>query len=176
MNRTHVNVGIALCLVALAATLRVLPHLDNFAPITVVAIFGGALLPRRLGVLVPLAAMVLTDMVIGMHDLILVTWGSYVLIAFGSGIALKRLSFGKVLAVALSGSVFFFVTTNFAVWLTSGMYAHTLAGLSQCFALAVPFFRSSLMSDIAYSSVLFGLYGLALRAGVKVAGMRTKEA
>lgn len=171
MTRTQLNIGIAICLVALAAAFRILPHPDNFAPMAAVAIFGGALLPRRVGVLVPLMAMVLTDLIIDMHDLVLVTWGSYALIALASSLVLKKSSFGKILAMTLGGSVFFFVTTNFAVWLMSGMYTRTLAGLQQCFVLALPFFRGTLMGDLFYTAALFGLYALAVQASDKVIGV-----
>lgn len=163
MNRT--NAGIAATLILLAATLRLLPHPENFAPITAVAIFGGALLPRRLAVVAPLAAIIVTDLIIGMHDLIPVTWGSFALIALASNVWLKKPTFLRGAGMALASSFFFFVTTNFAVWLTSGMYDRTLAGLAQCFALAVPFFRNTLISDLIYTGVLFGLYAFAVQAG-----------
>lgn len=168
MNRT--NVSIAVTLVLLAATLRLLPHPENFAPITAVAIFGGAMLSRRLGVFVPLAAIIVTDMIIGLHDLIPVTWGSFALIALTSNVWLKKPTLPKGAALALGSSLFFFVTTNFAVWLTSGMYDRTLAGLARCFTLALPFFRNTLTSDLIYTGALFGLYAFAVQAGERLAG------
>jgi hypothetical protein len=165
MNRDRLNFGIALCLVILAAAIRLLPHPDNFAPIAAVAIFGGALLPRRYALTVPLAAMVLTDLVIGMHDLILVTWGSYLLIALASNAWLKKPSLKRGVFLTLGSSLFFFATTNFAVWLFDGMYPHTLAGLAECFTLALPFFRNTLMSDAVYTAGLFGIYALSTARG-----------
>ncbi len=172
MTRNQFNIGIALCLIFLAATLRLLPHPDNFAPITAAAIFGGAFLPRRYALTVPLAVMILTDLVIGLHDVILVTWGTYALIALASNIWLKKPSFGRAAVLALASSLFFFLTTNFAVWLVSDMYPHTLAGLAGCFTLALPFFRGTLTSDVIYTTVLFGVYALAKPAGEWLIGQR----
>lgn len=165
MSKTKLYLGIALGLILLAAILRLAPHPPNFAPIAAVAIFGGAMLPRRYGVAVPLAAIIATDLIIGLHNLVLVTWGSYALIALASSVWLKdKLTFVRGATMALGASLFFFVTTNFAVWLTSGMYERTWAGLTQCFTLAIPFFRNTLASDLIYTATLFGLYALAVKA------------
>lgn len=39
-------------------------------------------------------------------------------------------------------------------------YPHTLEGLIQSYTMALPFFRNSLISDIAYTIILFGGYEL----------------
>ena len=55
-------------LILAAAASRLLPHPPNFTPIGAVALFGGACLAdKRLAFLVPLAAMFLSDLVIGLH-------------------------------------------------------------------------------------------------------------
>ena len=167
MKSSTLNTVIAITLVLLGVVLRVLPHPANFAPIAAIAIFGGAVLPRKLAVLVPLGAMILSDAVIGFHNLILVTWGCYAFIALMSHMMLKKRSITTTGVFAVSSSLLFFSVTNFAVWVWSGMYTHTLAGLSQCFILALPFFRNTLLSDIIYTAVLFGLYAFAVQmAGV----------
>lgn len=161
--RWEPHIVIALCLVLAVAGMRLLPHPANFAPVAAVSIFGGAILPRRVAIWVPLGAMMLSDAVIGFHNLIPVTWGSYALIALASSRWLRKPTILKTAALTISGSIFFFVVTNFAVWLTSGMYARTWNGLAQCFTLALPFFRNTALSDIVYTAALFGIYALATR-------------
>lgn len=161
VNKTQLNVVIACGLISLAVLLRILPHPDNFAPIAAVAIFGGAVLPRRFAVLTPLGAMVISDLVIGLHNLILVTWGSYALIALASSLWLRKRTFARTATLTVGSSLFFFFTTNFAVWAFGTMYPHTVAGLIQCFTMALPFFRNTLLSDALFTSSLFGLYALA---------------
>lgn len=169
VDKRRIFIGIALVLILLAVVLRLAPHPPNFAPIAAVAIFGSALLPRRLGLVVPLAAIIATDLAIGTHDLIIVTWGSYALIALASSLWLKkRLSFIRGAVLTLSASIFFFAITNFAVWLTSGMYERTWAGLAQCFTLALPFFRNTLASDLIYTAALFGVYVLATSVSLRL--------
>ena len=161
MSKRNINLLIALALIALAVSLRVLPHPANFAPIAAIAIFGGAILPRRAAIWLPLGAMIISDLIIGWHNLIPITWGCYVLIALTSSYWMKKPSFGRGLALVMSSSVFFFVLTNFGVWVWSGMYAHSLSGLAQCYSLALPFFRNTALSDLVYTGALFGIYALA---------------
>lgn len=168
MKKSTAHLLIAVSLITLALTVRLLPHPANFAPVAAVAIFGGAILPRRLAVAVPLAAMVISDMFIGLHDLVLLTWGSYVLFALVSSHWLRpKLTVLRGAGLALGSSITFFVVTNFGVWLTSGMYAHTWSGLARCFYLALPFFRNTVLSDLIYTGLLFGAYTLAIRLSKK---------
>lgn len=168
MKQKHINLAIALCLIVLAISLRILPHPANFAPVAAVAIFGGAILPRRLAIWTPVAAMAASDLVIGLHNLVALTWGCYALIALASSYFLKKPSFKRGLALTISGSLFFFFVTNFAVWLWGGMYERTWAGLIQCFTMAIPFFRNTALSDLIYTGALFGAYFAAIRLSARL--------
>ena len=54
-------------LIFVAALTRVIPHPPNFSPIEAVALFGGAYFAKRhWALLVPLAAMFLSDLVLGL--------------------------------------------------------------------------------------------------------------
>jgi len=164
-KQARFNLALALCLVVACVSMRLLPHPANFAPVAAVAIFGGAVLPRRLALWLPALAMILSDAVIGFYDyrIMFVVWSCYALTALASGKWLKKTSATRVTLMALAGSVFFFAATNFAVWLWSGMYAHTLSGLGQCYFMALPFFRNTILSDLFYTVTLFGLYAFATR-------------
>jgi hypothetical protein len=163
MNKAggQLNLAIALCLITLGVVMRLLPHPANFAPIAAIAIFGGSVLPRRLAIWVPVGAMMVSDFFIGLHNLILLTWGCYFLIALASSRWLQKPTLRRGALLTVSGSVGFYVITNFGVWVTSGMYAHTWSGLVSCYTLALPFFRNTVLSDLVYTGALFGLYALA---------------
>lgn len=154
---------LAVALVAAAVCMRLVPHPANFAPVTAVAIFGGAALPRKYAVAVPLLAMCLSDLLIGWYDyrVMLVVWGCYAATAFASGRWPKRPNVLGTAALTGSASLCFFLLTNFAVWAWGDMYPHTLSGLADCYVLALPFFRNTLLSDVVYTSVLFGLWALS---------------
>jgi hypothetical protein len=162
MKERRVQLIIALCLIIMGVSLRLLPHPANFAPVTAIAIFGGAVLPRKLALWVPLLAMIVSDAVIGFYSTMYITWGCFALIALASSLWLKKPTLIKGGIVTLCSSLFFYVATNFAVWVSSGMYPHTWSGLVNCYVMAVPFFRNTLLSDVIYTSLLFGVYALAI--------------
>lgn len=146
----------------LAAILRLVPHLPNFAPISAMALFGGAYLGRRYALVLPFMAMVASDLFIGFDSLTsrLTVYGSFLLIGM-IGLWLRRhRNFQNIVLASLISSVLFFVITNFGVWLFSNIYPKTSQGLVACFAAAIPFFRNTLSGDIFYSSVFFGGYAL----------------
>ena len=154
---------LALILITFGILLRFIPHIPNVSPVAAIALFGAAYLPtKRLVLIVPLALMIVSDLFIGLHDIIVFTWGSTLLIS------ILALSFKKtnkpmtILAGSLTGSVAFFVITNFGVW-ASGWYPHTITGLQECFIAGIPFFRNFLASTLVYSSVLFGIYELSAK-------------
>ncbi len=160
------NILFAVILILFAAFSRLIPHAPNFTPVISIALFAGAYLKKRYAFAVPVAALFLSDLVIGMYGLTSMTfvYGSVILIT-ALGLALSnKVSAGKVLGLSLAGAVIFFVITNFGVWLLPGsMYPKTLEGLVQCFVLAIPFFGNSLLSTMIYSAVLFGVYEGAAR-------------
>lgn len=169
MNERRITLAVALALILMAVVLRFAPHPANFAPVTAIALFGGAVLPRRLALWVPLAAMVVSDIVIGFYDIMPVIWACYFLMALASSAWLRKPSLVKGAALTLGASIGFFLVTNFAVWAASGMYDHTLAGFIQCYIMALPFFRNTLLSDAVYTGALFGMFAAARRAATKAA-------
>lgn len=148
-------------LVLAAALLRILPHPPNFAPVAAMALFAGAHLGnRKLAFLIPLIAMALSDIVIGFHDgLVLVYVCMCIVVAIGMQLR-GRIGPLTVAGGALASSVIFFIITNFGVWLTSGMYPLTFAGLVACYVAAIPFFHYTIAGDLFYAGILFGGFAL----------------
>ena len=156
-------VGLTILLVVFAVASRMVPHPANFAPIGAIALFGGAVLPRKIAVVLPLAAMIISDFFIGFHPLILYTWGSFALIAIFSSYRFRTISLSNVIVGSLVASLLFFVVSNFGVWFEGRLYDRTLVGLIECYHNALPFFRGTLQGDLVYSSILFGAYSLVLK-------------
>jgi uncharacterized protein DUF6580 len=151
-------------LILLAIGCRLAPHPPNFTPVLAVALFGGAMLPRRIAWAAPLLAMIVSDLALGygLGWMTIVVYACF-LAAVGIGQWLRgRRTWGRTVAAALSGSVLFYLVTNFAVWLAPPfMYEHTEAGLFRCYMMALPFFRNSLAGDLFWTTALFGLHDLA---------------
>jgi hypothetical protein len=151
-------------LVLAAALSRLLPHPPNFSPIEACALFAGAyLLDRRWAVAVPIAAMLLSDLVIGFHALVPVVYACMALMALAGRFLAGRASVVNVAGAGLAAALFFFVVTNFFVWATSGMYPMTAAGLVACYVAALPFFQNELAGVAVYCTVLFGGFALLQR-------------
>jgi len=147
--------------IALAAAMRLLPHPPNFSPIGAMALFGGAYFGRRwLAFLAPLAAMLLSDAVIGFHSGMAYVYGSVALVVLIGWALARRVSPFTVAGAAIASSVLFFLVTNFGTWATGELYPQTLAGLAACYVAAIPFFQNTLAGDLFFSAVLFGGFAL----------------
>ncbi len=153
----------ALWLVLAGVLLRVLPHPDNFTPLAAIALFGGVTLRPRLSLTVPLAAMIASDLIIGPHSLFAVTWGCFFLTSLAGVWVRRDPKPSKIAALALGNSVFYFVVTNFAVFLFENMYPKTWAGLQECFIMALPFFRNSVLGDLFFSALFLVSFALLKR-------------
>ena len=132
----------------IAVLCRVLPHLPNFSPITAIALFGGLYFSNKtMAYLVPLVIMALSDLFLGFHSISFVVYATFIVVSF-IGTQTKKPS---VFTILLS-SISFFIITNFGVWLIG--YPKTWSGLVECYTLALPFFRNSLLGDLFYSGVM----------------------
>jgi len=144
-----------------AAALRLLPHPFNFTPIGALALFAGAHFDdKRWAFIAPLAAMLLSDLLIGFHGQMPVVYGAFaVIVCMGFALKEKKTAL-RVTGGSLAAATFFFIVTNFAVWAFDGLYPMTLAGLATCYIAAIPFFQNGLASTLLYSAVLFGGFAL----------------
>ena len=147
-------------MVLAAAVIRLLPHPPNFAPIAAMALFGGAYFTnKKLAFIIPLAALFLSDMVIGFHYLVPAVYASFAVIVL-IGMTVKTMKVKNLFLASVSASVSFFILTNMAEWLFGVMYPKTLTGLALCFTAAVPFFHYTLLGDLFFVSVMFGAFEL----------------
>jgi len=138
--------------VLLAVWFRLIPHPPNVAPITALALFSGASFRNKwFSIIFPLIAMILSDIVLGFGTITLWVYSAFILITMFSWVT-KELKWTSVLI----SSLIFFIVSNFGVWVLS--YSHTIEGLITCYTMAIPFFGYSILGDMAWSLILFGLY------------------
>lgn len=148
----------ALLFVALVVS-RLVPHPNNFTALVAVALFSGSYWAKsylRFGV--PLAAMVVTDIYFGIYPGLVFNY-----LAIIAGILIAPALLGSAWSIAgrgLAASVFFFVISNFGVWLQAGLYEKTFAGLVECYVLAIPFFHNVLLSTWFFSGLFYSCYRL----------------
>ena len=154
-------------LVGLDIAARLLPHVPNFTPMAASTLFAAVVLRNRaLALLVPLVALPLSDLLIGPDDWrIRTVVYAAMLLPFAAGLMARRYRLAYSVAPAmLSCSLLFFVTTNFAVWAFSGMYSLDMAGLIQCYVLALPFLKYTVACDLLWTAAFFGGAFLVQRA------------
>src|SRR5262245_13014231 len=156
--------AVAAALILVAAAVRILPHPMNFTPIGAMAIFSGSLFRRRWAAfLLPLCALFAGDIFVGFYKLMFIVYMSFALsVAIGRWLTQSR-TVARIGGAVFLGALQFFVVSNFALWALGGFYPRTLAGLSACFANALPLFSNTLAGDVFYAAVLFSGYSLAER-------------
>ena len=173
MTANHSRLAAIFAAILIAAVLRLVPHPPNFTPIGAMALFSGAYLGRK-GVIAfaaPLGALLLSDLVLGFYRGMPTVYFSVAMVVIIGWLSLQRLSPLRIGAAAIASSVLFFVVTNFGMWLSSGFYPRTLAGLEACYIAAIPFFQNTVAGDLFYATLLFGGWKIAetlmprLRAG-----------
>jgi len=149
-------------LIALGFVCRLFDYPPNFSPLGAIAIFAGFFLARNRFFLVPIIILALSDIFLGFYDWRLMA-SVYISFAFIGLIGLylkKHYHWWAVGLGALAGSLIFFIITNLAFWLFGGFYSLNFAGLASCFTLAIPFFKNTLLGDLFFNAVLFGIYAL----------------
>lgn len=144
-----------------AAFVRLIPHPPNFAPIAAMALFGGAYFNKKWAAfLVPLSAMFVTDIILGFHETVWAVFLSFALIVVIGMTMLKTKKVSNIFFASVISSVSFFIITNFGIWLSTNYYPKTGAGLAACYTAAIPFFHQTLLSDLFFTGIFFGVYHL----------------
>lgn len=188
MNVTRQTLLLVLLPVLATATWRVLNtsmHLYHLVPVAAMGLFSGAALrDRKWSMLVPLAAMLLSDLGLSLFTDMPGFYGisqviNYLALAMVALLG-HRVDARKPLQIGgytIAGSLLFFLVSNFGTYL-SGYYGFGFSSLMECYAMALPFYRSelstqffvsSLVADMLFSLLAFGLLAVAtlkqMRAG-----------
>jgi hypothetical protein len=143
---------------------RIMPHAPNFTPVAASALFAAAVLHRRvLAPLVPILGLVIGDRLGGGYDtkIMVVVYTALAWPACAAALSRALRAPPMIAPVLASSSLLFFLTTNFAVWAFSTLYAPGIAGLGKCYIAALPFLRNMLEGDLFWGVVLFGGLWLA---------------
>ncbi|MBP7272480.1 MAG: hypothetical protein KA974_01490 [Saprospiraceae bacterium] len=172
-HRINANFWLISGLIILTVGSRVIPHAYNFTPIGAVALFGAAYFKdKRWSFFLPLLIMWLSDLYLnnyvytayksspefewwGMTSVYIALLLSVVLgvVVFRSKVSIIRVGLASV-----SASVLFFLITNCTSWYGNPMYTQDFAGLMTSYAAGLPFFYKTLIGDLVYSAILFGVY------------------
>jgi hypothetical protein len=154
---------LAYVFVLFAVAVRFMPHPLAFTPVMAALLYFGARGSRR-QLWMPFALLAASDVVL--TKLVyaypfswdhFVTWAWYAAILWLGTSLRENASWLRAGALALAGSVSFFVVSNLAVWACWNMYPKTFAGLMTCYTAALPFFRRGIEGDLLFTAAMFGL-------------------
>jgi Family of unknown function (DUF6580) len=164
MNKDLINPKFfTLTMMTLAAAFtRLIPHYPNFTAVGAMALFGGAYFSKKyFAFIVPMAALLVSDLLIGFYAGMWVVYLSFALIVvIGMQIGQTKKP-GRVLLASVSASVSFFLITNFALFPPNIIYPQNFTGIMESYTAAIPFFSYTLLGDLFYVGVMFGIFEIA---------------
>jgi hypothetical protein len=162
-------------------------NIAGFAPQMAMALFGGAVIKnKKWAFALPLLSLLFSDALL---ELLFQTnlvvragfyegqWQIYLCFAMVTlfGFLLRNINWKNVLVFSISGSLLFFITSNFFVWIGGGGFGRpiTFNGMLQCYYDGLAFYRdyglikgfiaNFILGDLIWSAVLFGGYYLILK-------------
>lgn len=155
---------LAIVLVLAGAASRLLHLPPNIAAVTGVTIFAGfAIRNIWLALAVPLATMLLADLVLGFYPDLLFTYAGMAAGVFVARGLLRPLTPVRLIGTTFLASLIFFVVSNFGVF-AGGYYGYTLEGFITCYVAALPFWQNSLFADFTSTALVFAIYLALVRA------------
>ncbi len=170
-------------LVFIAAIYRVIPNPwrpYGFAPQWAMAIFAGAVIKnKKWALIMPVLSMFVSDLLYqllymgGLTDMqgfYAGQWQNYVLFALlvFIGFAIKKPSLVNIAAASFAAPTVYFLLSNFIVWSGTGTRGlgrpKTFNGLLLCYSDGIPFYLTSIVATLFFSTILFGTFVLISRS------------
>ena len=149
MRNTVIKNFVFISFISILVT-RLIPHPPNFTSTLALAFYLPVLFGVRF-IIVAMVAFILSDLVIGMHQLIFFTWASLLLIGYLSKFFKK--AYFRPLGITIS-CILFFIISNFGVWLFSDLYTLNVQGFIACYTMAIPFLQNSLIGTIIFGLII----------------------
>ena len=188
MKFNKATVWVFVLLIVVGAISRLITfNIAGFAPQVAMALFGGAVIKdKKWAFALPLLSLLFSD---ALMELLFQTnvvaragfyegqWQTYLCFALVTlfGFLLRKINVKNVLIFSVSGSLLFFITSNFFVWNGGGGLGrpHTFNGMLQCYYDALIYYRdyglikgfiaNFILGDMIWCAVLFGGYYLIMK-------------
>ena len=157
----------------------------GFAPQIAMALFAGSVSKdKRFAFLFPILSLFISDLLYQfLYSQGLSTikgfysgqWQNYLLIASITiiGFFINKNKIGQIFVGSLAGAVYFFLISNFMVWIGGGWdinnqpYPRSFSGLMLCYTEALPFFKWSVLSTLLFNGIFFGSFYLLGKSVLK---------
>ena len=153
-----------------SALYRILPGRPyGFAPQIAMALFGGVIIKNRFwSFALPMMSMFISDAlyeilyqnglspICGFYEGQWINYLTFASVVF-VGFFMNKVNSKSVIFYSLLSSTWFFLLSNFTVYLTNSI------GLLETYILGIPFYQMSIISTLLFSSLFFGSYLLVNR-------------
>lgn len=140
---------------------------QNFSPMAAIALCGAAYLPKRLAVVLPVCALLVTDIVLNAHYGF-PTWSMWTLPRYACYAAIAaygwtlrdRASWAHLIPSSIGASLVFYIVSNTFSWIADPNYVKNLAGWWQALTVGTPghaptwmFYVNTFVSDVGFTSL-----------------------
>ena len=176
MNKSLlIKFSILLAAITIGIAMRTIPSIPNFSPFLAVALFSGMMFKNKtFAFALPFAVQLFNDLVLfEWHGS---AWAVY--LGLAAIVMLGRISnsnsYLSSIIGMLSGAISFFLITNFAVWTEGTLYPMSFSGLLHSYTMAIPFFKSTLLSSMVFASLFFFIFKYAAIDENKLATQKIK--
>ncbi|MET0392983.1 MAG: DUF6580 family putative transport protein [Chitinophagaceae bacterium] len=183
MNKPTLIAFVLLIVVAAVSRLMVF-GIAGFAPQMAMALFGGAVIKdKKWALALPLLSLLLSDILmevlfragaVDREGFYKGQWAVYLCFALltAYGFLMKKINVKNIFLFSVSGSVLFFLLSNFFVWIGGGGFDRPLTfdGLLLCYWDALLYYRdnglikgflaNAVLGELIWSAALFGGYYL----------------
>jgi Family of unknown function (DUF6580) len=157
----------------------------GFAPQIAMALFAGSVSKdKRFAFLFPILSLFISDLI---YQILYIQglstikgfysgqWENYLLIASITviGFFINKNKIGQIFIGSLAGAIYFFLISNFMVWVGGGWdinnqpYPRSFSGLMLCYSEALPFFKWSVLSTLLFNGIFFGSFYLLGKSVLK---------
>lgn len=151
-----------LCLIIFLDILnRVFPHIPNFSPSTVFALYLGMKCSKKIAYLAILTMTMLSDFILHLefHWPMIGNWTfftySALIMISSTGYLFKQSGYGHSFFLnCVNSSLFYWLWTNAGTWLISPLYPHSFSGFISCYIMALPFLTWALIGSLFWSSMI----------------------
>jgi hypothetical protein len=97
------------------------------------------------------------DIFLGLHATMPFVYGAIAIMVLLGMWLRHRQTITWTAATATTGSLIFFIISNFGAWLTlPELYSRTAEGLLSAYIAAIPFYQNALAGTLLFTALLFG--------------------
>ncbi len=149
------------------------PDLPNFSPVMALAFCGGLFLPGLAAWIVPVAAVLLSDIALSLLKQYPVSgaWQAVTLLCVLAAVAAGRwlgrretFGLGSYVGLLLAGGIGFYLAANSLAWVMEPLYPRSIAGFVQAQTTGLPgylpawmFLRNALVSDLLFGGMILAV-------------------